>query len=84
MIEDTSLSRPLVIPLAIRGAGLFGRLRSLSLLRKVTLSFIALHLLATALFTISGYRLQMAAQELVTNTQLADTVHAVHAVIGDR
>lgn len=63
--------------------GLIHRLRLLSLLGKVSLSFIVIHLLATVLFSISGYRLKIAADEQVLTTQLNAMVQALPVVIGD-
>ncbi|WP_260955741.1 putative bifunctional diguanylate cyclase/phosphodiesterase [Pseudomonas citri] len=70
-------------PASLRGLGVIDRLCSLSLLSKVSLSFIAIHLLATILFTVSGYRLKTAADDKVINTRLTSTVQALPMVIGD-
>jgi diguanylate cyclase (GGDEF)-like protein len=68
---------------SIRGTDLFGKLRPLSLLGKVSLSFIAIHLLATILFTVSGYHLKSTADDQVISIRLANTVQALPVVIGE-
>ncbi|MGY2290563.1 putative bifunctional diguanylate cyclase/phosphodiesterase [Pseudomonas sp. SDO528_S397] len=63
--------------------GLWRKLRSLTLLGKVSLSFVAIHLLATVLFSISGYQLKAEADDQVVATRLGAMVQALPMLIGD-
>ncbi|OCW24739.1 bifunctional diguanylate cyclase/phosphodiesterase [Pseudomonas aylmerensis] len=58
-------------------------LRSLALLGRVSLSFVLIHLLVTVLFTVSGYRFKVAADEALLGTRLNAIVQALPVVIGD-
>ncbi|HCT08632.1 MAG TPA: sensor domain-containing phosphodiesterase [Pseudomonas sp.] len=59
------------------------RLRALSRLGKVSLSFVLIHLLVTLLFTVSGYRFKAAADDALLGTRLSAIVQALPVVIGD-